>query len=209
MPQKAAERRPGVGTVPRRNNSAAPTLPASAVILTAARPTITPAPDPAAFSLASVPDVLSASLAVDPQTGEWIWVGSLDQDGYGRHGGQGAHRLVYVATVGPIPDGYEVDHVKAWGCTSRACCSPWHLEAVTQRENVIRSDSFAGINARKITCDHGHLYTEANTYRWGGRRDCRACIRRRVAEHRRRKQGAGATDTALAPAGLARFGRAA
>ena len=193
MPQETAKRRPDRGTVSRSNYSASTSVPAGAGKLTAARPAISPPPDAAAFSLASLPDALSASVAVDPETGEWIWTGRLDPDGYGRHGGQGVHRLVYLALAGPIPAGYEIDHVRAWGCTSRACCSPWHLQAVTRRENVLRGDSFAGINARKDECARGHLYTAENTYWWNSRRDCRACIRRRVREYQQRQQGSPLT----------------
>ena len=208
MPQETAKRRPDRGTVSRSNYSASTSVPAARVKLTAVRPATSPAPDPAAFRLSDLPEDLSASVVVDPETHEWIWSGPLDPDGYGRHRSQGAYRLVYLALVGPIPDGLELDHVRAWGCTSRACCSPWHLEPVTRRENAIRSDSFAGRNARKITCDYGHLYTEENTYRWRGRRDCRACIRRRVAEYQRRKSVAAMAETAVA-AGSARLERAA
>ena len=75
--------------------------------------------------------------------------------------------MVYRLLVGPIRPGYQVDHVKAWGCTSRACLSPWHLEAVTARENTMRSSSFAAVNAAKAKCDSGHPFDLFNTSaRW-------------------------------------------
>jgi len=191
MALESAERRPGTGDVPPGISSLVTSVPPGTVTLTAAAPAIPEAPA-AAFSLTDLDDELSASIVVDPETGEWIWAGPLDKDGYGRHKGQGVHRLVYLALVGPIPSRLELDHVAAWGCTSRACCSPWHLQPVTRRENVLRGDSFAGRNARKTQCDHGHLYTAANTYRRpDGHRDCRICIRRRVTEYRRRQRGEG------------------
>jgi hypothetical protein len=131
-------------------------------------------------------------VAVDPETGEWIWVGRVDRDGYGRFSGEGIHRIVYKLLVGPIPPGLQIDHVKAWGCTSRACLSPWHLEAVTPRENTMRSDSITALNAAKTRCIHGHLFTRANTYWWRGSRHCRACVRRRVAQYRLRVRDAAA-----------------
>jgi hypothetical protein len=165
------------------------------------------APDPGRWHIDDLPAHLAAQVAIDPETGEWIWTGRIDRDGYGRYSGQGVHRLVYLALVGPIPAGLEIDHVKVWGCTSRACCSPWHLEPVTRRENTLRGDSFAGINARKTRCDHGHLYTPANTYWSNGRRDCRRCIRRRVAEYKHRLQQQAEPGLALFPA--SELGRAA
>lgn len=45
-----------------------------------------------------------------------------------------AHRLSYELFVGPIPDGYELDHL----CRNRGCVNPAHLEAVTHRVNVLR-----------------------------------------------------------------------
>jgi hypothetical protein len=86
------------------------------------------------------------------------------------------HRVVWVAVHStPIPEGMEVDHVKAKGCTSRACIKPEHLELVTGAENNLRSDSMSARRQRQTHCVRGHPFTEANTYRWRTRRYCRAC----------------------------------
>lgn len=72
----------------------------------------------------------------------WIWHGSATLDGYGlvgvppyrgpkRAGNLYAHRLIYEAEVGPIPDGHEVDHL----CFNTRCVNPAHLEPVTPDEN--------------------------------------------------------------------------
>ena len=83
--------------------------------------------------------------------GCWPWTASLDGTGYGqiRHEGAAlpAHRVVYEVLVGPIPEGYEVDHtchnadVSCKGgptCLHRRCVNPAHLEAVTASVNVTR-----------------------------------------------------------------------
>lgn len=42
-----------------------------------------------------------------------------------------AHRLAYMSKHGPIPAGYEVDHV----CRNRACVNRSHLRLLTVREH--------------------------------------------------------------------------
>jgi len=48
------------------------------------------------------------------------------------------HRFAHEMLIGPIPEGYEVDHVVERGCTSELCVNPAHLEAVTPEENKAR-----------------------------------------------------------------------
>lgn len=57
-----------------------------------------------------------------------------------------AHRVMYVHTKGVIPDGHTIDHL----CEHRNCVNPEHLQAVTHRQNVLRSrtNPFA-VNARR------------------------------------------------------------
>ncbi len=107
---------------------------------------------------------------VDPSGDCWEWTGAKGRTGYGlvwsERRVRGAHRVVYEALVGPIPDGMQIDHL----CRNRACVNPDHLEAVTRQENIRR-----GFRVQKMTCPQGHPYDESNTYRFDGRRYCRAC----------------------------------
>lgn len=133
-----------------------------------------------------------------PMSGCWLWVGVLndytDARGYGRVcvgsvGRVQAHRVSYLALVGPIPEGLVLDH----RCRVRCCVNPAHLEPVTNRENGLRGD--VAHNGRITHCPHGHAYDANNTYRHSrGRhsgRHCRACNRAAVAAYKARaREGA-------------------
>lgn len=113
-----------------------------------------------------------------------VWQGYRADDGYGAAKVAGkmlkVHRVVWQATHGEIPIGMEIDHVKARGCTSRACCNIEHLEAVTRRENVLRSDSPGALHARKTHCPKGHPLSGDNLVKSETQaRRCLICTRER------------------------------
>jgi hypothetical protein len=114
--------------------------------------------------------------------GCWLWLGKDNGRGYGQLWVDGrtvaAYRFSYELHVGPIADGYELDHL----CRNRLCVNPTHLEPVTHRENMLRGSGFPAFNAAKTHCPHGHEYTPENTYhhpRPRGGRLCRSCRRAR------------------------------
>lgn len=129
-------------------------------------------------------------------SGCWLWQAYIDASGYGRFNrGPGispmAHRYAYEEFVGPIPDGLQLDHVKALGCRHRHCVNPLHLEPVTHTENVARGISFGAVNATKTHCVSGHEFTPENTITRPdrpGTRECRTCARATKAAYKRRNR---------------------
>lgn len=77
--------------------------------------------------------------------GCWRWLGGKTWNGYGLIWSPEqrkmiyAHRVSYELYVGPIPEGNQVDHLKP-PCKYEDCVRPDHLEAVTQAENLRRSN---------------------------------------------------------------------
>lgn len=123
----------------------------------------------------------------------WLWRGSTTKKGYGQISGEPhtqkrfmAYRWLYEFVVGPIPDGLTLDHL----CRNRGCVRPDHMEAVTNRVNILRGTSWAAVNARKTHCPRGHSLSDSRTTRIDpatGKRICRACavVTRRAREGRR------------------------
>jgi hypothetical protein len=116
----------------------------------------------------------------------WPWTASTSHRGYGQFHFEGknigSHCFAYWELVGPIPEGTELDHVKARGCIGPSCCNPAHMEPVTHRENILRGDAPSAHSARQTHCIHGHPFDDANTYWWRGSRLCRTCRERRNRE---------------------------
>ena len=113
-----------------------------------------------------------------------IWTAARGQShgrpGYGQmrinHRLYQAHRLAWMWAKGPIPSSMTLDHL----CRNVACVRVDHLEVVSVRENILRSNSLPAMRARQTHCKYGHPFDETNTHRTpAGRRACRACFKRK------------------------------
>lgn len=123
----------------------------------------------------------------DFQDGCWIWTGTLNTSDYGqityRNTNRLVHRIGFELAGGTVPDGMQIDHL----CRKRNCWNPSHLEAVTNRENALRSE-----RATKTHCVHGHPFTDENTvitignqgFPW---RSCRICRRQATKRYQKRR----------------------
>ena len=135
--------------------------------------------------------------AYQPELGPcWLWRGGISGGGARGGGGYGsfyiphlsrnvgAHRYAYEFCVGLIPEGLQIDHL----CRVRNCVYPWHMEPVTQQENISRGEG-GSLHRGKTHCLYGHPFSSANTlvgrneWRW-----CRTCTARRGREYRARKR---------------------
>lgn len=108
-----------------------------------------------------------------------LWTGKLDRNGYGYHGRTRAHIAAWEAEYGPVPEGFELDHL----CRRRNCCALHHLEPVTRAENEMRKGW--GYRVRRQTCSRGHDMKLQGVLTPEGGKVCRQCNREAM------KQGPG------------------
>jgi hypothetical protein len=117
----------------------------------------------------------------------WEWQGTTLVNGYGQlkgdHKVEYAHRISYRLFRGRIPGSFVIDHL----CRNRRCVNPLHLEAVSNKENLLRGVGSPARNARKSACKRGHPLSGDNlrvsVTKSGKGRVCRTCVRRYAARY--------------------------
>ena len=132
-------------------------------------------------------DRLSRMSMPEPNTGCWLWLGTVNKAGYGRimieRQQKRVHRIAYELLRGPVPPGLVLDHL----CRVRTCINPDHMEPVTMAENVQRGPATIALSAR-THCDHGHPLAHKIRQKRGDRyyirRFCITC--RRLSDKKRR-----------------------
>jgi HNH endonuclease len=138
-----------------------------------------------------------SQVVIEDATACWRWTRAKKSYGYGSvaiggRAGFGAHRVAYIDIFGEPPAGLVLDHL----CRNKACVNPWHLEPVTDEENILRGDSPPAQNARKTECSmRGHQLTGDNVI-WSreGWRKCRTCQNIAHAAHKAKKRARSASD---------------
>ena len=144
-----------------------------------------------------LPENLEDRIIPEPNSGCWLWIGYVAQDGYGQapdaKGTRYAHRRVYEHLRGPVPNGLDLDHL----CRVRCCVNPDHLEPVTAQTNTHRGVGPPADNVKKSFCKRGHPLSGDNlsirTRSKSGRKErhCRTCVRMHARNYRLRKLGMG------------------
>lgn len=122
----------------------------------------------------------------------WIWVGrSRTPNGYGKFDTTSAHRWLWQEIHGTLAADMTLDHL----CRVRACVNPEHLEPVSLKENILRGNGFAAINARKVNCLRGHELLGANLYITpDGRRQCKSCLKIAGVKAKNKRAGISAKE---------------
>lgn len=83
-----------------------------------------------------------------------------------------AHRVVWEAVNGPIPEGGCILH----RCDNPPCCNPTHLYLGTKLDNYRdMADRGRGWTGR-THCRRGHAYEPGSYYAEGNRRHCKRCM---------------------------------
>ncbi len=99
--------------------------------------------------------------------GHWLWLGSLDKDGYGQiwvdRTNCKVHRISYRLYTGcDLDNGVLVLHNPSY-CTERSCFSPYHLYTGTNKDNS-QDMKITGTNyeSNRTHCPQGHIYDGGN-----------------------------------------------
>jgi hypothetical protein len=143
-------------------------------------------------------DRIAAKVRRNIETGCIEWTGSTTgRYGQIKHRGRNraVHRVLYEAIKGPVPPGQELDHT----CRNPLCLFWDHLEPVSHRENVRRSDAGKATGAlqqAKTACPAGHPYTGDNVITSAGYRQCRTCRREQARRAYQRRQAKHAVAVA-------------
>jgi hypothetical protein len=123
-------------------------------------------------------------IAVNDGSGDtcWQWIGAKRALGYGKIKICGrwfpAHRLAWILCYKSIDENLDIDHL----CENKSCVNPAHLDLVTSKVNVMRTNNLGsnrGYYGLRTHCKYGHPFSTENTRITFNpyRRRCRTCQR--------------------------------
>lgn len=140
-------------------------------------------PEPVSLPTLTRGDIARFWKYVEKTDACWVWSGTKTKSGYGtinvNHHHWLVHRVSYQIHHGNVPVSLTIDHL----CRNRACVNPAHLEAVTQRVNVLRGNTTAARNAAKTHCKRGHELSPDNVRIIQGARHCLTCRKERIQKN--------------------------
>jgi hypothetical protein len=142
-------------------------------------------------SRGSLAERFMKKVSPEPNSGCWLWFGSIDRKGYGQIREAGGTRLRVATHVAlelagrTLSSGQQVLH----HCDVPACVNPDHLFIGTPRDNtqdMLRKGrgSKPPVAKEREACLRGHPLSEGNLYFCGGVRRCRECHNVRIAARR-------------------------
>lgn len=122
----------------------------------------------------------------------WPWLARAVAKKDGRGLFWNGHRMIHASRAALMLEGrlaWEGDTRHALHtCDNPACCNPAHLVVGTNHENILDCRDKGRMAQQKRThCPQGHAYDAKNTYLYGNRRYCRACIYARTQVWRKRR----------------------
>lgn len=151
---------------------------------------------------------LSARCEMIPECGCWIWMGRVNDQGYGRTyrgsrnpSGILVHRLAYALANGLDPWSLDRRQCVRHRCDTPSCINPDHLVLGTWKENVHDAKNrgrhavaFHEVDGKIVgTCASGHDLSVTGVYDYGVQKSgyrlrvCLECKRQRGREYARRK----------------------
>ena len=142
-----------------------------------------------AYNKSPLHDRLLSNIRISDDSQCWSWKSPLVQGRAKikyRYKSLFAYRVAYEYFVGAIPDGLTLDHL----CENKGCVNPFHLEPVTQGENVSRHfenrryERGVGVGGR---CLHGHVLDKSNLAVYSGQIRCKKCNVENALRWRRNK----------------------
>ncbi len=124
--------------------------------------------------------------------GCWTWIGGKDGHGYGRvwRNGrrQGAHRVSYELSIGPIHDGLHVCH----HCDNPVCVKPSHLFLGTRSDNMTDCTN----KGRNLLIENPKLLRRGDNH-WTRKKTKRAKLELKKMSNKRKEEWASGKRVAI------------